>query len=84
MIEDLAIKLKVTDASIREQIDKDRVAIGLGPLKPYAVQNTWDFLTKMYQESPEVCHVDEMRSVLTAIGGSDIYLLTPWMDRREA
>jgi hypothetical protein len=35
LIEDLAIKLKTLESSIRQQIDSDRIAKGLEPMPPH-------------------------------------------------
>jgi hypothetical protein len=47
LIEDLAIKLKVTDAEVRDQINSDRKALELAPLPPAAEKKgTFDFILK--------------------------------------
>jgi hypothetical protein len=59
LIENLGIELRITEEYIREQIDKDRVALGLQPLPPHADKpDPWDFLKKHQPDSvEEVFHV---------------------------
>ena len=61
MIEDLGIKLEVSEQSIRESIDEDRIALGLEPLLPHEEHGPGDWLMKYPKTENDgpVCHVIE-------------------------
>jgi len=46
LIEDLGIDLEVSEQSIRESLDEDRIALGLEPLPPYEDHGPRGWLTK--------------------------------------